>query len=89
MRIYTTSRFERRLKSFLKSRPDLSDKVRGAIADITATPFSRHLKTHKLSGPLKRCLAARITHGYRIIFLLTDDELCFIDIGSHDELYKR
>ncbi|HDQ16659.1 MAG TPA: type II toxin-antitoxin system mRNA interferase toxin, RelE/StbE family [Candidatus Vogelbacteria bacterium] len=87
MKIFTTPRFEKRLKVFLKFRPDLKEKVRETMNHITSNPFASNLKTHKLSGQLKRYHSSRITYEYRIIFILEEDELCFIDIGSHDKVY--
>lgn len=86
-KILTTHRFERRLVSFVKSHPDLSRGVKMTMKNIATDPFDRHLKTHKLSGPLKECFASSVTYGYRIIFIMDDDSICFLDIGSHDEVY--
>lgn len=87
MKIFTTPRFEKRLKVFIDSRPDLSKTVRKRMKEIASNPFSANLKTHKLSGYLKGCFASKINYGHRIVFTVNDDELCFIDIGSHDEVY--
>ncbi len=87
MKIFTTPRFEKRLKIFISFRPDLSKVVQQRMREIASNPFSLNLKTHKLSGHLKECFASKINYGYRIVFTVNDDELCFIDIGSHDEVY--
>lgn len=51
-------------------------------------PFDSRLKTHKLSGKDKECLAFWITHSYRIKFIfLSAEEVLFLDIGTH-EIYK-
>lgn len=87
MKIFTTPRFEKRLHIFINSRPDLTIMVRKRMKEIANNPFSSNLKTHKLSGYLKECFASKINYGHRIIFTVNSDELCFIDIGSHDEVY--
>lgn len=87
MRIFTTPRFEKRLSIFINSHPDLLKVARKTMKEIADNPFSLHLKTHKLSGSLRGCFASKITYGYRIIFTIKGDELCFIDVGSHDEIY--
>jgi len=87
MRIFTTPRFEKRLKIFINSHPDLSKIVQKRMKEVANNPFSVNLKTHKLSGYLKDCFASRITYDHRIVFIIDDDELCFIDIGSHNEVY--
>lgn len=87
MRIFTTPRFEKRLKVFINSHPDLSKIVQKRMKEIANNHFSLNLKTHKLSGYLKDCFTSRITYNYRIVFIVDEDELCFIDIGSHNEVY--
>jgi mRNA interferase YafQ len=88
MRISTTERFERRLVRFIKAHPELISKVQKTMNDLSADPFTPYLKTHKLTGSLKECHACRVTYEYRVIFILDKDSLCFIDIGSHDEVYN-
>jgi len=87
MKIFTTPRFEKRLKLFLSSHPYFKNTLKEKMKMISDNPFDTSLGTHKLSGILKDCFAAKITHNYRIIFTIDKDELCFIDIGSHDQIY--
>ncbi len=87
MRIFTTPRFEKRLHAFIKLHPDLSKITQQRMKEIASNPFSVNLKTHKLSGYLKDCFASKINYGHRIVFTVNGNELCFIDIGSHDEVY--
>ncbi len=87
-RIVTTCRFDKRLVAFAKSHPDLSGRTKRTMKSIVANPFEPHLKTHRLGGLLKECFAASITYGYRIIFSVDDDSVCFLDIGSHDDVYS-
>lgn len=86
-KIARTSKFDRRLVVFVRSHPDLSDRVQEIIDKIIKNPFDRSLKTHKLSGSLRECFGANITYGYRIIFTVNGEELCFVDIGPHDKVY--
>ena len=86
-RVVFTRRFEKELVEFTASHPELKKKVKATMTAIVADPFDARLKTHKLSGRLKECLASNITYKYRIIFLSNPDEVRFIDIGSHDEVY--
>lgn len=51
-------------------------------------PFDLTLKTHKLSGKEKEIWAFWINYTYRIKFIfLSDKEVLFLDIGTH-EVYK-
>ena len=56
--------------------------------DNLKNPFSKQLRTHKLTGTLKVLWAFSVDYDTRVIFsFLTDDEILLIDIGSHDEVY--
>ena len=47
--------------------------------------FDKRLKTHHLKGNLKEYYAFSIAYSQRIVFrLLDDEEILFIEIGSHD-----
>ena len=51
-------------------------------------PFDARLNTHKLHGKDKECWAFSVIHAYRIKFIfLSDEEVLFLDIGTHDEVY--
>lgn len=87
LRLETTPRFDRRLVTFIKSHPDLRERTRELIDRLAENPFDPRNKTHKLSGRLRAFWGARITWGYRIMFLLSDEAMTLINIGSHDEVY--
>lgn len=87
LRIETTPRFERRLTAFLKSHPDLRERTQTLIDRIAANPFDPRNKTHKLSGKLKEFWGADITWSYRVVFLLNDECIMLVNVGSHDEVY--
>lgn len=85
-RISTTTKFERRLKTFSDLHPELTKRV-GVVMSTLASGRSV-FKVHKLSGKLSDCFAASVTKAYRIVFVLSPEEICFIDIGDHDDVYR-
>ena len=86
--LLTTPRFDRRLEIFLKRHPELKTTVHQVMTALVGDRYPVNLKTHKLGGILKGCLGASISYEYRIIFILSSDTICFIDIGTHDEVYR-
>jgi mRNA-degrading endonuclease YafQ of YafQ-DinJ toxin-antitoxin module len=53
-------------------------------------PFDSKLKTHKLSGKLKRLWSFSIEYDLRVVFFFTDEKprkAIFVDLGTHDEVY--
>jgi addiction module RelE/StbE family toxin len=85
--IDATSRFERRLTSFVKTHQHLRVKIFSLIDRLSKNPFDSKNKTHQLSGDLKGMYGAHIDHSYRIVFLIGEDAITLINIGSHDEVY--
>lgn len=85
--IYTTSRFERRLKMFTLRHPEFISKINKTMKLISADYKHPTLKTHKLSGTLQDCYGASISYEYRLVFVIEKDSVCFIDVGSHDSVY--
>jgi addiction module RelE/StbE family toxin len=86
-KIFTTSRFERRLKNFTIKHPEFGSKINQIMKLIASDYKHPSLKTHGLSGNLKGCFAASISYEYRIVFTVNLDFVCFIDIGDHDHAY--
>ena len=80
-----TPSFLKSLALFVRRHPDLEDKSREVMGHVV-TGDSR-ARIHPLHGPLKELYAIRISHQYRIVFVLEPDAVVFIDIGSHDEVY--
>lgn len=66
-------------------RPRLAD----TLAKLADDPFQPSLRLHPLGGKLQGLQAISLTHSYRITLTLqiTEQEILFVDIGSHDEVY--
>lgn len=86
-KIFTTSRFERRLKNFIIRHPDFVSKVNQIMKLIVSDYKNPTLKTHGLSGNLRGCFASSISYEYRIVFIVEKESVCFLDIGDHDHTY--
>jgi mRNA-degrading endonuclease YafQ of YafQ-DinJ toxin-antitoxin module len=59
--------------------------------DLGKYPLQPHLELHGLGAKLQDCYAVNLTYSYRIILTLMviEKEIILLDIGSHDEVYKR
>jgi addiction module RelE/StbE family toxin len=87
-RVFFASRFEKKLKTFNSKHPEFSTELEAVIIAIAIDAHAPSLKVHRLHGQLRNCFAARITHQYRIVFVLDFDRVTFIDIGTHDDVYR-
>jgi addiction module RelE/StbE family toxin len=81
--------YQRKERRFFKYHQNLIDKYAEVLKKLQLNPFDSSLKTHKLKGDLKAFYACSLTHEYRIIFifLIQNEQLVLVDIGSHDEVY--
>lgn len=88
MEISFSSSFKRSLKKRIKNKPGLEKKIWTKIKIFIDNPFEPSLKTHRLSGKIKNCWSFSIEYDVRVIFFFTEKEdIVFIDIGSHEEVY--
>ncbi|MBI1755294.1 type II toxin-antitoxin system mRNA interferase toxin, RelE/StbE family [Candidatus Azambacteria bacterium] len=86
MLIRTSSRFEKR---YQKLPAHIKERAKEREQLFRVSPFHPLLRTHKLSGKEKEHWAFWITHFYRIKFIfLADEEVLFLDVGTHDEVYR-
>ena len=86
MRIDTTARFDKRYRKLSKK---LKEAAKEKETAFRADPFHPSLQTHKLHGKEQDAWGFSVNHKYRIkFFFLTDTAVLFLDIGTHDEVYR-
>lgn len=86
-----TAHFTRAAEKFKKRHPELKKKVAGILRDLEKDPFHPHLEYHHLGVKLKGKQAISITDSYRITMtiMITEKEIILLDIGTHDEVYRK
>jgi len=89
MKLVKDDDYNRKERKFFKKHPHLIDKYGEVLEKLKTNPFDTSLKTHKLTGQLSEFHSCRLTYEYRIIcvFLIQDETIVLVDIGSHDEVY--
>lgn len=85
-----TDAFERRIRRFTKTHPELKSRIAQTLRDLEEDPFQPHLRLHMLHGELSGMYAVRLTHAYRITLRprFAEREIVLLDIGSHDDVYR-
>ena len=88
-KIIVTDAYKKRVKKFLKKHPDMFNRYAKAMAILEVDPFHPSLRLHKLKGNLNEYHSVSINMEYRVVidFLVVDEEIIPIDIGSHDDVY--
>lgn len=86
--IYTES-YNKRVKKFIKKHPGLLSQYEKTLKLLEINPQHPSLRLHKLKGKLSELYSISINIFYRISidFIIEDDKIIPIDIGSHNEVY--
>jgi len=86
--LYTDS-YLKRAGKFIKKHPDLISQYEKTLKILEINPFHPSLRLPKLQGKLSELYSVSINISYRmtIIFMIEDDKIIPIDLGSHDEVY--
>jgi addiction module RelE/StbE family toxin len=80
--------FRRRYKKRIGRSFQLKERFWQKLGLFVSDPFSRQLRTHKLSGKLQGLWAFSIDDDYRIVFeFVAENRALLIDVGTHDEVY--
>jgi proteic killer suppression protein len=80
--------FKKAYQKKIKNDDNLKKRFWKTMKLFSSNPFSKQLRTHKLTGTLQGLWAFSVDYNTRVIFsFLKEDEILFIDIGSHDEVY--
>lgn len=86
-----TPTFIRTARKLLRKTPALRPEFQTVIEQLEADPAHPRLRLHPLKGNLQGKHAVSLTYSHRIILLLRLDqhEITLIDIGTHDEVYRK
>lgn len=86
--IYTDS-YVKRAKNFINKHPELISQYEKTLRLLESNPGHPSLRLHKLHGKLSELYSVTINISYRICidFIIDDDTIIPIDIGTHDEVY--
>lgn len=68
----------------------LSDKIEKQIERFEENPKHPSHRLHKLTGNLENMWSISIARNFRMIYILINEDIVyFIDIGTHDEVYRE
>ena len=75
-------------KKFIKKHPDLVQQYEKTIELLEINPYHPSLRLHKLTVNLSDLYSVYINITYRlsIEFLIQDEKIIPVDIGTHEEV---
>ena len=81
--------YEKKAVRFFKKHKDLYPQYRKTLEILSRNPCHPSLRLHKLRGKLSGLHSVSINMKYRVVldFIIRDDVVILIDIGSHSEVY--
>ena len=88
-KIIITQSYFKKAKRFFKRHPDALERYEKALKILELDPHHPLLRLHKLQGNLREYYSISFTMKYRVVidFVIEEDIIIPIDIGSHDEVY--
>lgn len=86
--IFTASYVKTAIK-FLKKHPEVISQYEKTLKLLELNPNHPSLRLHKLKGKLSELHSVSINISYRltITFIIENNSIIPINIGSHDEIY--
>ncbi|HAK78007.1 MAG TPA: plasmid stabilization protein [Runella sp.] len=90
IKLISTKTYEKSLEKFKKQHPELKNQYAKTIQLLEQNPYHPSLRLHKLQGNLQAFYSISLNMKYRILldFIIKDDQIILLDIGSHDYLYR-
>ena len=87
--LYTQS-YIRRAQKFARRHPDLLGQYEKTLRLLEANPAHPSLRLHKLGGKLEGLYSVSVNMTFRISleFIIRDDTVIPVDVGTHDETYR-
>ena len=88
-KLVITESYLKRARKFFAKHPQVLQQYEKMLQLLCINPQHPSLRLHKLSGRLKGLFSVSINISYRVVinFIIRNDQIVLIDIGSHDEVY--
>jgi proteic killer suppression protein len=89
VKLIYTEKYIKRATKFVKKYSELIGQYEKTLKLLELNPYHPSLRLHKLSGRLSELYSVSINITYRISinFIVEDDKIIPISIGTYDEVY--
>lgn len=90
MKVRLSPLVQQKLLQLNKKNKNLVFKIEKQIRLFESNPKHPSLRTHKLTGKLSNRWSISISKGLRMVYLIVEENtVYFVDLGTHDEVYRR
>ena len=89
MKTYLTRSFKKSFKERIEPNPKLANKFEERYDLFLENPSNRLLSDHPLGKSLTGFRAFSVTKDIRVIYRVHNNIAYFVDIGTHNEVYKK
>ncbi|OJF75587.1 MAG: plasmid stabilization protein [Treponema sp. CETP13] len=85
------SSYEEKAKKFLKKHPELLKQYSKTLQLLEINPYHPSLRLHQFKTSSFEGYSVSINLSYRISieFIVSEQEIIFVNIGDHQDIYKK
>lgn len=81
---------QQKLLQLHKKDKKLVIKIQKQIILFETNPRHPSLRIHKLTGNLNNRWSISISRGLRMVYVMLEEDIAyFVDLGTHDQVYKK
>lgn len=81
---------QQKLLQLNKKDKKLVVKIEKQIKLFESNPKHPSLRTHKLTGNLANRWSISMSKGLRMVYVILKEDIAyFVDLGTHDEVYRK
>lgn len=88
MKVYFTKIFKKHYAKRILVNKNLDKRFQDRYYQFRENPLTPILKDHALIGKMKGLRAFSITGDIRITYYVLDGTAYFVDIGTHNQVYR-
>ncbi len=89
MKTYLTRSFKKSFRERIDPNPKLANKFEERYDLFLEDPSNRLLSDHPLKEDLVGFRAFSITKDVRVVYYVLNDVAYFVDIGTHNQVYRK
>lgn len=81
---------QQKLLQLNKKDKKLVSRIEKQIKIFESNPKHPSLRTHKLTGTLANRWSISVSKSLRMVYIISDKDVAyFVDLGTHDQVYKK